>query len=140
MSALSARPTWREHADRITRTYQWAKAVPNLAAIQPAQLIGAVKREADALVAECDRMESAYLDTARGLAAWAVVTAYLQATRTGLSATTDRGFCVVEQDGTTLHCAPTVQGLADWCRAQDIEEKKAPTGGFRDYMAREWIT
>ena len=87
-----------------------------------------------------DTTEQQWQETARGLAAYAVVTAYLQETRTGLSATAERGFCLVEQDGTTLHCATTIQDLADWCRAQNAKTTKAPSGGFVDRMAREWIT
>jgi hypothetical protein len=87
-----------------------------------------------------DETEAQWQETSRGLAAYAVVTAYLQETRTGLSVTEGSGFCVLEQDGTRLHCATTILDLADWCRAQNAKTTKAPTGGFKDYMAREWIT
>ena len=136
---MSRRATmaWERHAHGISHTYEHAKMLPTADVWAP---LHAIKRQADAAVQELARMETAYEATARGLAAYATVTAYLKATRTGLSASEDRGFCLVEQDGTTLHCAPTVLSLADWCRTQNIEQTKAPIGGFKDYMAREWIT
>ena len=131
------RMAWHYHADAIGGTYAHAK---QFAPDRLWEHTHALKRQADAAVQELARMETAYTRTAEGLAAYASVTHYLRETRTGLSASADRGFCVVEQDGTTLHCAPTIHALADWCRTQDIETTKAPTGGFVDRMAREWIT
>jgi hypothetical protein len=129
---------WRAHADAIARTYDLAKTLPSEALWQP---LYALKREADAAVQELARLETAYEQTARGLAAYATVAAYLQATRTGLSATAERGLCLLEQDGTVLHCAPTIGALAAWVQQQDAPTTtQAPTGGLRDYTAREWIT
>ena len=127
---------WEAHQHGIASTYEHAKAMPT---DQVWQAMHAMKRQADAAIQEMARLESAYTQTAEGLAAYAVVTAYLKATHTGLSATDERGFCVIEQDGTTKHCAGTIRALADWCRSQHIEETKAPIGGFADYTAREWI-
>jgi hypothetical protein len=141
MSARTARAprramAWEAHQHGIASTYEHAKSLPTERVWEP---LHALKRQADAAVHELARFESAYEQTARGLAAFATVTAYLQATRTGLSVTEASGFCVLEQDGTRLHCAATIAALADWCRTQKVEATNAPTGGFRDYMAREWI-
>jgi hypothetical protein len=54
-----------------------------------------------------------------------------------LSATEERGFCVLEQDGTRLYCASTIHALADWCRDQRPLSTQGAGSGFRDYMARQ---
>lgn len=74
------------------------------------------------------------LETQRLNAAWESVGRHLRTHRLGLSLS-ERGFCLLEQDGTTLYCTPTIGELAAWCEAEE-----ARTYRPRDYMAREWIT
>jgi hypothetical protein len=128
------RMIWQHHARAIGDIYNHAKPYP---AERLWEHTHALKRQADAAVQELARMETAYTRTAQGLAAYAVVTAYLSHARTGLSVTPDRGFCVLEQDGTRLHCAPTITQLADWCRTQSVDTHPQPVGGFVDRMARQ---
>jgi hypothetical protein len=72
-------------------------------------------------------------ETQRLAAAWDSVARHLHTHRLGLSLS-ERGYCLLEQDGTTLHCTPTIGALAAWCEQED-----ARTNRPRDYMAREWI-
>jgi hypothetical protein len=126
-------------ASRLALSFERAKAMPVTDAWAATC---EMKRTADAAVQELARTEEAlrrttadYTETARGLAAYSVVMAHLEAERLGLSVTPERGVCVLEQDGTTLHCAPTIGALADWCRAQR-PTVSSPVGGFVDHMDR----
>jgi hypothetical protein len=125
---------WEAHAHGIGHTYEHAKTLP---ADQVWVPLHAIKRQADAAVQELARVESAYETTARGLAAHATVMAYLHATRTGLSVTSEREFCVLDQQGARVFCAPTIHALADWCRTQSVDAHTPPVVRFGDYLARQ---
>jgi hypothetical protein len=60
-------------------------------------------------------------ETSAGLAAYSVVMNHIQQHRQGLSVREDGSLCVLEQDGTRLHCAPSIHDLADWCHKQTVE-------------------
>jgi hypothetical protein len=123
---------WERHAHGISHTYEHAKALPTDQVWQP---FHAIKRQADAVIQEMARIETAYTRTAEGLAAYATVTHYLRVEPVTLRADAT-GFSLLEHDNTTRHTATTILALADWCRTQAATKHTEPAG-FRDYMARQ---
>jgi hypothetical protein len=127
---------WERHRFAIATVFDAAKAQPDTANWATVCHLARLGQDT---VEELARVETRAERAEADQTAMRAVLRYLAVTRTGLSVTPEKGVCVTEQDGTTLHCAPDIAVLSTWVATQNIEQN-APTGGFTDHMAREWIT
>jgi hypothetical protein len=113
---------WQYRAEQVAAAFGRATSASD--ADVRAQL-AALRDVVTETVVALARMEQAYVSNGRALGDHVVVLHYVAQQRVGLSVTADRGTCLIEQDGTVIHCASTIEALAAWCRAQDTAEQGA---------------